>query len=110
MPDSHNRIILIIVDRTIDTLADIAYIQSCQSNILKRGTKMNTPQIDLTVKIERKISLMQPYPRSGNFTTQTPTYDWWVSLNGRLVESFRTLKAAKLAATSYGEPNPKVTR
>jgi hypothetical protein len=65
---------------------------------------------ELTVKIERKISLFQPYPRSGNFTTQTPTYDWWVSLNGRMVESFRTLRAAKEAAASYGERNPEVVR
>jgi hypothetical protein len=64
----------------------------------------------LVVKIERKLALVQPYPRSGNFTTQTPSYDWWVSLNGRLVEDFRTLRAAKEAAASYGEPKPQVIR
>jgi hypothetical protein len=64
----------------------------------------------MTVKIERKISLNQHYPRSGNFDTQTPCYDWWVSLNGRLVECFRTLRAAKEAAASYGEKKPQVIR
>ena len=65
---------------------------------------------NMTVKIERKLSHSQPYPRSGNFTTQQPTYDWWVSINGRLVESFRTLRAAKEAAVSYGEPKAEIIR
>ena len=64
----------------------------------------------LKVTIERKISLNQHYPRSGNFDTQTPVYDWWVSLNGRMVENFRTLRAAKEAAASYGEKKPQVIR
>lgn len=71
------------------------------------GKMMKTKMV---VKIERKISLVQPYPRSGNFTTQTPSYDWWVSLNGRYVETLRTLRAAKDAAASYGEPKPEIIR
>ena len=64
----------------------------------------------MVVKIERKIALIQPYPRNGNVDTQQPSYDWWVSLNGRLVENFRTLRAAKEAAASYGESKPEVVR
>jgi hypothetical protein len=62
------------------------------------------------VEIIRKVSLNGPYPRSGNFTTQKATYDWWVSLNGKSIECKRTLRAAKEAAASYGENKPKITR
>ena len=62
------------------------------------------------IEIVRKVSLSQPYPRSGNFTTQQPAYDWFVSINGKLIECKRTLRAAKEAAQSYGEHNPKITR
>ena len=62
------------------------------------------------VEIVRKVSMNGPYPRSGNFGQQKPTYDWFVSLDGRLVECKRTLRVAKEAALSYGEDNPKITR
>lgn len=60
------------------------------------------------VEIVRKVSLCGPYPRSGNFTTQKPTYNWFVRLEGKLIECKRTLRAAKEAASSYGESKPKI--
>ena len=60
------------------------------------------------IEIVRKVSLGRPYPRSGNFGQQKPTYDWFVSVGGRLLECKRTLRAAKEAAKSYGENKPKI--
>ena len=62
------------------------------------------------VEIVRKASICGPYPRSGNFTTQKTTYDWFVSVGGKLLECNRTLRAAKEAAQSYGENKPKIVQ
>ena len=62
------------------------------------------------VSIIRKVSICGPYPKSGNFGQQKPTYDWFVALDGKLIECKRTLRAAKEAASSYGENNPKIVQ
>lgn len=54
------------------------------------------------VRIKRVVSLSQSYPRSGNFDTQQPRYDWLVIVDGKVVQSLPMLRLAKEVAADYG--------
>jgi hypothetical protein len=62
------------------------------------------------VTITRKLSQVQPYPQNGNVSTQKPTYEWWVTIQGHNKSIEPTLKRAKAVAKDYGDENPKIVR
>jgi hypothetical protein len=56
----------------------------------------------ITITREESKALA-PYPKNGNVQTQAPTYVWVLRVDGKWMTTERTLRAAKGAATYYGE-------
>lgn len=56
------------------------------------------------VEIIRQLSTCPPYPKSGKFGTQKPTYYWDVFVDGRWMSSKTLLRQAKVVAKDYGTP------
>ena len=55
----------------------------------------------MQVTIKREKAINQPYPRSGNFDTQKPRYDWHVCVGDRIVGILPSLKMAKELAKDF---------
>jgi hypothetical protein len=55
-----------------------------------------------TVRIARRIALVQPYARNGNVGERKPRCTWTVEADGRIVSSpYYTLKAALELARDF---------
>ena len=63
-----------------------------------------------TATIKRVPGAIQPYPRSGNFTTQRVAYVWQLKIDGTIVNTFPSLKKAREAELDYTSEVPTVIR
>ena len=79
-----------------------AYLVKQAGRTLPPGLKRKDDGMASRVQIKRVVSQAQHYPRSGNFDTQKPNYDWLVVVDGKVVECFHLLRLAKKAALDYG--------
>lgn len=53
------------------------------------------------IEVSKVIASRQPYPRSGNFTTQSPKYDWVLKVDEKWMGTFSTKREAVEASKDY---------
>lgn len=61
-------------------------------------------------EIRRVEAARQPYPKSGNFSTQRTAYNWELWIGGRCMNTFPRLRDAKQAAKDYSGTSPVIIR